>query len=649
MKMLTVVLLMWAPFTTAETLIGYDCSNIDSAMSTISLTPTDNCAKAENKVKNSTVLAQLIMLSNYEEQDFIICDVVYKIYIQQCGKTFVGRNSVIGKQTYNRPITRSQCELMGQGMYRDPAYDWIKISLYKGEGYFSGFVVGDPDGISCDGGHFIDHQGREFKNVVVHYEVTVRTQTGTGTIKLKEKSFLIMGKFKCHYPSRECVTVEGYVFWDITIASTLCADNAVSVLFEGEVTKRIEILENNITRTTYQLVDERESKQFLVEATADSTICGSPAVMAQSPHIHIIESVTGKFRLKKTAQMSTRSLDMKVFYSMNLAFIYNSIAEELNEMYNQISHSRCVSDHKIALNALYLSRLDAANIGVLLLKKEGIYGRIMGQVAHLIQCEAQRVQLRATKECYNDIPIIYNNKDMYLSPLSKIIKSTGNEITCGGTLTAHFKFNNTWYAKQGENYVIAKNPTEIIISPEKKYSFTRIKGVGEKGIFSSDELERYRESLEEPLMGESAQNSFIRRFHQEAINERFKFAEAIAMEDYATVRSFIIKHILDNIMTKIQAFGNFFACIFGISFIFKIIRLTIVALFNSATVIHTVGCDAVSCCRKRRKNRKTKKAEDNPKVSREGKEDVLNIGTRTITRPQMPTQSEIIEMKERLI
>lgn len=56
----------------------------------------------------------------------------------------------------------------------------------------------------------------------------------------------------------------GYTFWDIVIPQSYCENSAIFSCYQGEVTKRIEYLNNSDTKVTYSLVDPNEPRSLRV-------------------------------------------------------------------------------------------------------------------------------------------------------------------------------------------------------------------------------------------------------------------------------------------------------------------------------------------------------------------------------------------------
>jgi hypothetical protein len=72
----------------------------------------------------------------------------------------------------------------------------------------------------------------------------------------------------------------------------------------------------------------------------------------------------------------------------------------------------------------------------LFMKKEGYTAVRAGEVVHIIQCQAVEVNYKPNLEqCYDEFPVTYNNKTMFMMPNTRILKHIGTPISCTDILS----------------------------------------------------------------------------------------------------------------------------------------------------------------------------------------------------------------------
>jgi hypothetical protein len=580
---------------TSQEIIGYDCTSLDLPITTVSLLANSNCVRKRPNITLSETTVQLIQVKNYDTAKFFFCDIEITVTISACGKWHVGRNIMLDSYKYSKQLSVDECKkIHDTNMYQDSAYEWVKVSLNDKRGTFSGYVVGDPGEGNCEGGKFITHFGKEHKNSLVHYFISVKTGQGIADVRLRDSSILIANT-KCNYLDGNCFTHFGHTYWSIQVPNAMCDLNQAIVIYQGKVLKRVETTSEDNKITTFSLVDETESKQFLIEAEKEANVCGQKAYKTQHSKIFISESISG-FNLQYTKNYSLKNIDMQIFHGIQLSLLSASIQEQVNDLYYQISYEKCLSDWQIAQNVLALSKLDSSNFGTLYLRKEGILSKIMGEIAFLFHCLPTRTKLRHTPNCYNDIPVFVDGKESFLTPLSRIIKKEGTEITCGGILQPAWRLNGTFFQKNFENYVKIPNPEEINILPANNFQFKAIKGIAQKGLYSEDEVNRYHESLVEPQTIEQRVNTLVRNIYvqnpsSEGISVIFK------QKDFENIREFIFGHFFSGVIAKLSSLGNTVSIIIGLMFILRLVKAALNLFINTFAIYHVFGCSkSLLCC-----------------------------------------------------
>ena len=101
---------------------------------------------------------------------------------------------------------------------------------------------------------------------------------------------------------------------------------------------------------------------------------------------------------------------------------------------------------------------------------EGLVPSDHGSVLILSQCEdvSTQVEIRATEECYRDLPVTYNGEDYYRNPKTFILQSDSIEVDCKSDYSIHRIGPD--YFKQGPNGIInvTSSLNITILKPKKE-------------------------------------------------------------------------------------------------------------------------------------------------------------------------------------
>jgi len=80
------------------------------------------------------------------------------------------------------------------------------------------------------------------------------------------------------------------------------------------------------------------------------------------------------------------------------------------------------------------------------MKSPGFTATIRGEIAYISQCHPVSVNYSALEgHCYNELPVLYNGRKLFLSPRNHILIETGTEIDCSTILQVGYKIDNTWF------------------------------------------------------------------------------------------------------------------------------------------------------------------------------------------------------------
>ena len=113
----------------------------------------------------------------------------------------------------------------------------------------------------------------------------------------------------------------------------------------------------------------------------------------------------------------------------------------------------------------------------------------VAEVIYVIRCTPIKVNLVQIESCYNELPVLKNNKILkFLTPITRILIDQTTEVSCSTVLSLTFKINNVWF-KFLPNPIPAKKP--VILTPDSKitWKYEPIKNLATSGIYSETEIQ----------------------------------------------------------------------------------------------------------------------------------------------------------------
>jgi hypothetical protein len=184
---------------------------------------------------------------------------------------------------------------------------------------------------------------------------------------------------------------------------------------------------------------------------------------------------------------------MSLFFSMNLYFVYQSIAAEVMALYHVLKYEQCLTNYRVTQNLLNLASMPNADAGFNMLQRPGIFLVPRGEVVHVFQCVETQCQLRHDEDCYSDaLPVSCQGVDQFLLAKSHILSPSANRIECSSIMPPMFYINDTWFTRVNSKLVSSIEPHKIETNPQTSFNFNVKTEFLSSGIYTSDEISKFK-------------------------------------------------------------------------------------------------------------------------------------------------------------
>ncbi len=192
------------------------------------------------------------------------------------------------------------------------------------------------------------------------------------------------------------------------------------------------------------IVAKKDKNQVAgLELKETMILCGR---VAQTTHIKSIavffhpmeqiEVASGKFNMVTTEAKFTR-LELsflQVRSTMTLQEIISQVKAEICEDRQQIAHTR-------------LESIAGAENPYSLMQVFGRGHQVTrnGATVYVTRCQAAEVLPRTHTNCTNKIPAILNGTNMFVDPISFVIKAVVAPVRCNDVTPSRWRLNGRWY------------------------------------------------------------------------------------------------------------------------------------------------------------------------------------------------------------
>jgi len=490
---------------TASGLLGYDCGGTSFNVTTVSLLEVGECHSADSRPNSTSVYIQLLQIADYSEIRTMSCKIEIDRQMFYCGMHSHISMVLGGHRKYLLEIEQHKCSRLHEtgSIVLGNAVSIIGL-LPNSTNYRVITLAGttNMDG-SCKGGDFSDPYGT-WNNVVVEASVTITLRDYYASAKTKMDYITLRSGVQCTLSKNECIDEDGAnVFW-APLPVEACNFRAYNVLYQGQAYK---IYDSN---TQYPIVYSLTTKDitFALSKRSEYNVCGFTLIQTEHPKLLIVE--TNKNNLFVTfTQISVSNLDIFTYINSKFVYVEKHLKTQMQDLYRNILDQKCRLERQVLKNAISIAHNQPDVFAYNLMKGPGYMATISGEVAHIIKCVPNEVTRRSTENCYLELPVLLQNKSMYLVPKTHILISSGTPVDCNPLLPIMYKIKGGWIS-------LTPRPAAIqspqIMEPMTKpvWKYIEAEHLSDSGIYSQEDLSRLRDHIMFPVESTALLNTFAR-------------------------------------------------------------------------------------------------------------------------------------------
>nr|WET19894.1 MAG: glycoprotein [Sea turtle neural virus 1] len=487
--------------------VGYDCGTPSANYTTIDLTEIEECALPEKVHIGDSQRVMVVQKQAVEEKMVRTCLVLITRLIYRCGMHSHVSITPHGFSEELVQILPSDCIRIHETktfVYAHVTVTGLKVNsttsrpIVLAGGVYSGGV--------CKGGVFTDVHGT-YSDVVVQATLKIGLYEQLGIVRTGDDTITIpISGLSCKYRTGSCMDDErGLATWTTTQAEHhKCGKYMIDILYQGDAT-----VSTNTKDQRRLLIVEKQAKTFAFTLGTSDYLCGREVISTEHGRIFVAFITDRQNPWSNLQSVSTRNIDLSAYIGSKFLYVTQNIEKNVEALAEEMFYRDCLTRRITLENRLVLSRLAPDHVGQLVNGK-GHFGRILGEVLHIIQCVPVPVALRYTEKCYQEIPVLHNNKSSFLTPVTHLLTKIGTVTPCKTLLSPQFKINGQWYSRTPELVRIAA-PQKLTPNSDTEWTYVPLVHAGAGGLYSLEQIQNLQAEMLLPIVRDAVSSNLVRQ------------------------------------------------------------------------------------------------------------------------------------------
>lgn len=510
------ILFVWTIGVGANT-IAYDCQDQNTEMSKVSLLSVKPCLDPRNNSRKEEVSIQLVQKKQFDVVEVFTCLVVVQELIHHCGFLshigvvdggYVKSVHTIGKEACLEAHKFGNMNLKGLGA------GIISKLKENGTTELSVTLRGDVDlKGNCQGVKYTVGT-TTYEDVIVTAAISIKMKTYLATADIERDVVHLQSQTICSYQDGYCFAdEEGEVAFKPAYKAA-CSETGVDVLYQGKAS----LLTIETNPVSQYIIVESETTTFALKFVKLIDLCAQAAWQTEENRLLVLIGHRFYFQKRKILPHNT---DLMGHIVSKLLYMDIKFDKKYKDLIFDAILKRCQLREKILQNRITLALQSPHVVGNLIKQTPGYVSRVMGEVLYIAKCKPVIVEIRRTESCYQELPVTFNNKSMFRTPMSHILTEFGTEVDCQPLLPPNFFIEDRWIEMSPR--IQKTEPVTILDANDEKehIELSGISPITSNGIYTKEEMASFQRTLLFPNERTAISNTVARRIMGKTTDDQY--------------------------------------------------------------------------------------------------------------------------------
>lgn len=488
----------------AVSFIGYDCNQKYSNFTSFSLVDIADCDLPSPIVNETSTDISLIQVNEFSHTPVFYCKVVIKRSAENCGAFSHVSPIKHGEIKYIHSISREECFRMHR-----------KGSFFIANHYIGNLRVNDSvttpltfagtlgESGDCTNGEYSDPYGH-FPKALVRGYVSITLLQKYNAIDLETNKIILESGQRCTFSDEECTdTVHGDVFWN-SVPINACEPSRYTTLYSGRATK---IVERDSQRSPLYVV-ESDGIAFAFKDYGRVNKCTFELTRTEHPKLFILTDIHRE-QFKTSKHKTIKNLDIFSYVNSKFIYIEKHLKKHMQQLYQDVLVHQCELEKKVILNALNLASVNPELLAYYIMQAPGFVSLLAGEVIYILQCMRVEVTTRETDECYQELPVLLDEKPLFLAPRTHILREFGTKTACNARMPVMYNFGNRW-VKLIPQITSEINPGILRPKVKQTWNYRSPLDLASSGIYNYGDVENLKTFIMFPNERQAVLNELTR-------------------------------------------------------------------------------------------------------------------------------------------